>query len=170
MPRGDKSKYTDKQVRTAEHIAEGYTKRGASKKKAARIAWATVNKQDGGGKKSGSGRGRTRDPSPSVEGGRLGGDAPKPRAKRAVAKTTAKKTATAKRGTAKKTAAARRAPAKRTAAAKRTVAKRAVAAKRTVAKKTATAKRAVAKKTASAKRGPATTGARRGARPRTPTR
>lgn len=56
MPRGDKSAYTDKQKRKAEHIEEGEKKRGRSSKTAARIAWATVNKQDGGGKKSGSGR------------------------------------------------------------------------------------------------------------------
>jgi hypothetical protein len=52
MPRGDKSSYSDKQKREARHIEEGYTKHGSSKKRAERIAWATVNKQDGGGKKS----------------------------------------------------------------------------------------------------------------------
>ena len=51
MPRGDKSSYTPKQQREARHIEEGYEKRGASKKRAERIAWATVNKQDGGGLK-----------------------------------------------------------------------------------------------------------------------
>lgn len=56
MPRGDKDKYTDKQKRQAEHIEEGYEKRGLSTKTAEKRAWATVNKQDGGGKKSGSGR------------------------------------------------------------------------------------------------------------------
>jgi plasmid stabilization system protein ParE len=56
MPRGDKSKYTDKQERKADHIAEGYEKRGVSEKEAERRAWATVNKQDHGGKNSGSGR------------------------------------------------------------------------------------------------------------------
>jgi len=55
MARGDKSSYTSKQKRKAEHIEEGYEKRGVSKKTAAKRAWATVNKQDGGGKKSGSG-------------------------------------------------------------------------------------------------------------------
>lgn len=59
MPRGDKSKYTDKQERKADHIAEGYEKRGVSEKEAERRAWATVNKDDGGGKKpGGSGRGK----------------------------------------------------------------------------------------------------------------
>ena len=56
MSRGDKSSYTDKQKRQAEHIEQSETKEGRSKEDAERIAWATVNKQDGGGKKSGSGR------------------------------------------------------------------------------------------------------------------
>jgi plasmid stabilization system protein ParE len=57
MPQGDKSKYTDKQERKAEHIAEGYEERGVSVKEAERRAWATVNRQDGGGKApGGSGR------------------------------------------------------------------------------------------------------------------
>lgn len=57
MPRGDKSAYTDKQKRKAEHIEEGYEERGVPKKEAAARAWATVNKESGGGNKSGSGRG-----------------------------------------------------------------------------------------------------------------
>lgn len=73
MPRGDKSSYTSKQDRQAEHIAEGYQKRGVSKKTAKARAWATVNKQDKGGKKSGSGRGKKRDTSPSRKGGKKGG-------------------------------------------------------------------------------------------------
>ncbi|QRN03841.1 hypothetical protein GH742_08115 [Legionella sp. MW5194] len=57
MSQGDKSKYTDKQKRKAEHIEEGYERQGVSSKEAERRAWATVNKQDGGGKRSGgSGR------------------------------------------------------------------------------------------------------------------
>ena len=60
MPRGDKSAYTDKQKRKAEHIEEGYEERGVSEEEAERRAWATVNKQDGGGKKSGSGRKHTK--------------------------------------------------------------------------------------------------------------
>ena len=56
MPEGDKSRYTNKQKRKAEHIVEGYEKRGMPDDEAERIAWATVNKQDGGGSKSGSGR------------------------------------------------------------------------------------------------------------------
>ena len=57
VSRGDKSTYTDKQKRKAEHIEESYESRGLSEKEAERRAWATVNKQEGGGKKSGSGRG-----------------------------------------------------------------------------------------------------------------
>jgi len=53
MPRGDKSSYTSKQKRQAEHIEEGYEKRGVSRPEAERRAWATVNKETGGGKKSG---------------------------------------------------------------------------------------------------------------------
>ena len=56
MARGSKEKYTDKQKRQADHIEEGYEKRGVNKNEAERIAWATVNKESGGGKKSGSGR------------------------------------------------------------------------------------------------------------------
>ena len=66
MPRGDKSSYTDKQKRKAEHIEEGYEDRGVSHKEAERRAWATVNKESGGGNKSGSGRGK---------GGKAGGAA-----------------------------------------------------------------------------------------------
>ena len=56
MPRGDKDKYTDKQKRQAEHIEESYEERGLSEEEAEKRAWATVNKKDGGGKLSGSGR------------------------------------------------------------------------------------------------------------------
>src|SRR6201991_2789729 len=73
MPRGDKSSYTDKQKRMAEHIEEGYEHRGVSESEAERRAWATVNKETHGGKKSGSGRGTEEDHSPSRKGGRLGG-------------------------------------------------------------------------------------------------
>ena len=75
MPRGDKSSYTGKQKRMAEHIEEGYEKRGVSETEAERRAWATVNKETHGGKKSGSGRGKAEDHSPSRKGGRLGGKA-----------------------------------------------------------------------------------------------
>lgn len=75
MPRGDKSSYTDKQKRQAEHIEEGYEKRGTSKKEAESRAWATVNASSGGGKKSGSGRGKTENKAPAKKGGRKGGAA-----------------------------------------------------------------------------------------------
>jgi plasmid stabilization system protein ParE len=56
MPKGDKSAYTDKQKRQAEHIEEGYEKRGVPENEAERRAWATENKLSGGGKKSGAGK------------------------------------------------------------------------------------------------------------------
>lgn len=77
MPRGDKSKYTGKQDRQAEHIEEGYEKRGVGKKEAKRRAWASVNKMSGGGKKSGSGRGKKTNKAPARKGGRKGGGARK---------------------------------------------------------------------------------------------
>lgn len=73
MPRGDKSSYTDKQKRQAEHIEEGYEKRGVSDDEAERRAWATVNKESHGGRKSGSGRGRTGNHESSRRGGHIGG-------------------------------------------------------------------------------------------------
>jgi len=75
MPRGDKSKYTEKQERKADHIAEGYEDRGVSEKEAERRAWATVNKESGGGNKSGSGRGKKDTHVSSKKGGKLGGKA-----------------------------------------------------------------------------------------------
>jgi plasmid stabilization system protein ParE len=75
MPRGDKSKYTDKQKRQAEHIEEGYKKRGVPEDEAEGRAWATVNKVTGGGKRSGSGRGKKENKAPMKKGGRKGGKA-----------------------------------------------------------------------------------------------
>src|SRR5688500_8729015 len=76
MPRGDKDKYTDKQKRQAEHIEEGYKKRGVSEDEAEGRAWATVNKMTGGGKKpGGSGIGKKINKAPAKKGGRLGGAA-----------------------------------------------------------------------------------------------
>ena len=92
MPRGDKSSYSSKQKREARHIEEGYEKRGVSRKESARRAWATVNKETGGGKKSGSGRGRKINRAPSKKGGRLGGAA------------TAKRSAAARSASARKAA------------------------------------------------------------------
>ncbi|GJL49950.1 MAG: hypothetical protein NPIRA01_11770 [Nitrospirales bacterium] len=76
MPRGDKSKYTDKQKRQAEKIEEGYEERGVPEQEAERRAWATVNKMTGGGKKKGgSGRGKSLNTEPAKKGGRKGGKA-----------------------------------------------------------------------------------------------
>lgn len=97
MPRGDKSSYTSKQKRKAEHIEEGYEKRGTPKKEAERRAWATVNKETGGGKKSGSGRGKTENRSASKKGGKKGGAASAARPKAARKKAAKKAAATRKR-------------------------------------------------------------------------
>ena len=92
MPRGDKSAYTDKQKRQAEHIEEGYEKKGLSEAEAERRAWATVNAMTGGGKKSGSGRGKPVNKAPAKKGGKKGG------------KAAAKRSAAAKSASAKKAA------------------------------------------------------------------
>ena len=88
MPRGDKDKYTDKQKRKAEHIAEGYEDRGTPAKEAKARAWATVNKESGGGNKSGSGRGRKDTHESARKGGR----------KAASSRTAADRSAAAKKG------------------------------------------------------------------------
>jgi plasmid stabilization system protein ParE len=93
MPRGDKSSYTDKQKRQAEHIEEGYEKRGTSKGEAERRAWATVNKETGGGKKSGSGRGKSTGHPAAHKGGENGGKA-------AASRTAAERSASAKKAAA----------------------------------------------------------------------
>jgi hypothetical protein len=97
MPRGDKSSYTSKQKRQARHIEEGYEERGLGEKEAARRAWATVNKETHGGKKSGSGRGRSVDTSSSRKGGRLGGAASAKRPAAARSRSAKKAAATRKR-------------------------------------------------------------------------
>jgi plasmid stabilization system protein ParE len=95
MPRGDKSKYTAKQERQAEHIAKSYEHRGVPSNEAERRAWATVNKDDGGGKKSGSGRGAHTGHPAAHKGGVLGGEA------------AASRPATKRRASARKAAATR---------------------------------------------------------------
>ena len=97
MARGSKEKYTGKQKRKAEHIEEGYEDRGVRSKEAARRAWATVNKESGGGKKSGSGRGKPRNKSASRKGGRLGGRASANRSAAARSASARKAAATRKR-------------------------------------------------------------------------
>jgi plasmid stabilization system protein ParE len=101
MARGDKSSYTDKQKRQAEHIEEGYEKRGVSDSEAEKRAWATVNKSSGGGKKSGSGRGKKTDTAPFKKGGKKaskksGGS------KKGSSKKSSSKKGSAKKGSSKK--------------------------------------------------------------------
>ena len=94
MPRGDKSKYTDKQERKADHIAEGYEKRGVSGQEAERRAWATVNKDDGGGKKpGGSSRGKDTGNPAARKGGEKGGKA-------SASRSAAERSASARKGAA----------------------------------------------------------------------
>lgn len=86
MPQGDKSSYTDKQKRKARHIEEGYEDRGVSHREAERRAWATVNKESGGGNKSGSGRGKAENHASSAKGGRKSGASPSSRSRSEAAK------------------------------------------------------------------------------------
>jgi hypothetical protein len=91
MPRGDKSKYSEKQVRQAHHIEEGYEERGVPENVAEGRAWATVNRMTGGGKKAGgSGRGKGVNKAPARKGGRIGGA-------HAAARTKAERSASAKK-------------------------------------------------------------------------
>ena len=111
MPRGDKSAYTDKQKRKAEHIEEGYEDRGLSDDEAERRAWATVNAMDHGGKKSGSGRGRSTNKGPARKGGRKGGRAAARSRKTGGRKTSSRKTSsrkTSSRTTGRKSSAAKK--------------------------------------------------------------
>ncbi|HLJ56719.1 MAG TPA: hypothetical protein VKT77_16895 [Chthonomonadaceae bacterium] len=86
MARGDKSAYTDKQKRQAEHIEEGYEHRGVGHEEAERRAWATVNKESGGGKKSGSGRGHAVSHESSRKGAHIGGSSQSHEKRSAAAK------------------------------------------------------------------------------------
>jgi plasmid stabilization system protein ParE len=101
LARGDKSSYTDKQKRMAEHIEKGYENRGTSKDEAERRAWATVNKETGGGKKSGSGRGKKVNTAPSRRGGKIGGKAAASRPAAARSASAKKAAATRKRNAAR---------------------------------------------------------------------
>jgi len=93
MPQGDKSAYSEKQKRKAEHIEEGYEDRGVGKGEAERRAWATVNKESGGGNKSGSGRGKPDTHASSRKGGHAGGAA-------SSSRTAAERSASAKKAAA----------------------------------------------------------------------
>src|SRR4030081_787339 len=98
MPRGDKSKYTDKQERKADHKAEGYEKRGVPEQEAERRAWATVNKDDGGGKKAGgAGRGQSPGHPAAHRGGEKGGAASASRSAASRSASARKAAATRKR-------------------------------------------------------------------------
>jgi hypothetical protein len=130
MPQGDKSKYTDKQKRRAEHIAEGYTEHGVSEGEAKRRAWATVNAESHGGEKpGGSGYGKPETHQSSRRGGQrsLAGRTPAQRSAAAKKAAATRKRKVAKRSTAAKKAAAKRTTAKRGTTAKRTTAKKAAA-------------------------------------------
>jgi hypothetical protein len=101
MPQGDKSKYTDKQDRKAEHIEQSYESRGVPEKEAERRAWATVNKDDGGGKKpGGSGRGKSTGHPAAHKGGRIGGAASASRSAASRSEAARKAAATRKRNAA----------------------------------------------------------------------
>jgi hypothetical protein len=98
MPRGDKSKYTEKQKRQAEHIEEGYKERGVGEQEAERRAWATVNEMTGGGKKpGGSGRGKKMNKAAARKGGRIGGAASAARSKTQRSRSAKKAAQTRKR-------------------------------------------------------------------------
>lgn len=100
MPRGDKSAYTPKQDRKAAHIAESYESRGVSEDEAERRAWATVNKEDGGGKRSGSGVGQSASHASSRKGSKIGSAASASRPKADRSETARKAAATRKRNAA----------------------------------------------------------------------
>jgi len=136
MPRGDKSSYTGKQKRQAEHIEEGYRKRGVSEDEAERRAWATVNKETGGGNKSGSGRGKPDTKVSSRRGGRIGGRA-------AAARPAAARSASAKKAAA--TRRANRSPGRASTAAARSTRSKSTRAG-TAARSTTTRRSRVAKK------------------------
>jgi hypothetical protein len=101
MPRGDKSSYTSKQKRKARHIEKGYMECGVSRDEAERRAWATVNKESGGGNKIGSGRGVPNTKVSSQKGGRLGGRATARRPPAARAKSASRAAATRRRSAAR---------------------------------------------------------------------
>lgn len=103
MARGDKAKYTDKQVRKADHIADSYVERGVPEDEAKARAWATVNKDDGGGKKpGGSGRGKATGHPAAHKGGETGGKASAGRTAEQRSESARKAAATRKRNAAER--------------------------------------------------------------------
>lgn len=102
MARGDKDKYTDKQKRKAEHIEEGYEKRGVSQEEAERRAWATVNATHGGGEKpGGGGYGKPENKGPARKGGKKGGS------KKGASKKSSSKKGSTRKGSARKSGSGR---------------------------------------------------------------
>lgn len=151
MPRGDKSKYTEKQKRKAEHIEDSYESRGLPKEEAEGRAWATVNKESGGGNLSGSGRGVPDTSTSSKRGGRIGGERSRARPatqRRASAKKAAVTRKRRQSATGKKTATSR----KRKASTSRSAASDTKRAKRSSASGTS-ATRAPSTKRSSVRRG-----------------
>jgi hypothetical protein len=105
MPRGDKSKYAGKQERKAEYIEQSYESRGIPEKEAVRRAWATVNNDDGGGKRvGGSGRGRATGHPSAHKGGRIGGAVSAARSSASRSASAKKAADTRKRNSARATA------------------------------------------------------------------
>jgi len=103
MPRGDKSKYTDKQKRQAEHIEEGYEKRGVDKEEAEKRAWATVNATHRGGEKpGGGGYGKPENREPARKGGKKGGKKSAGGSKKSGAKKSSSKKGSSKKGGSRK--------------------------------------------------------------------
>jgi len=113
MARGDKDAYTDKQKRKAEHIADSYAERGTSRKEAKARAWATVNKESGGGNKSGSGRGKPDTNVSAKRGGKKGGKKAAKKAGKTTAKRAGKTTAKSRSRSSGTTAERRSAAAKK---------------------------------------------------------
>ena len=108
MPRGDKSKYTDKQKRKAEHIEAGYEERGVPEEEAEARAWATVNKESGGGNKSGSGRGVPDTHVSSKKGGAASASRPASSRSASAKKAAASRSPEERSASAKKAAATRK--------------------------------------------------------------
>jgi len=127
MAKGDKTKYTDKQKRQADHIEKGYEQRGVSEPEAEKRAWATVNKITGGAKKSAASRGKTADKEPTRKGGSKGGASVASRTKAQRSESAKKAAATRKRNASKRVRAT--APAKKPTATKRAPRARATRAK-----------------------------------------
>ncbi|UXI68078.1 hypothetical protein [Tahibacter amnicola] len=126
MPRGDKSAYSGKQKRKAEHIEDGYEEQGVSRKEAERRAWATVNKQDGGAKPGPKAKHPTRKSTRAGTAKKAAGrksvakKTTRPAAKSSARKTTPKKgvTGTTRKSTTKRATTTPRAAAKKRAARK----------------------------------------------------